>query len=100
MEHREYTVTFTIETDIRDVEQVTARLRKALDTAPLDPYFDYVDVKVEAEPFEEEEECPENGGPRGGCGHCAEEIDESPEDGGDHTINRGCGHPECTGPHD
>ncbi len=90
MEHREYTVTFTIETDIRDVEEVTARLRRALDTAPLDPYFDCVDVSVVTEPFdEEEEECCSLG-----------EIDESPEDGGDHTINRGCGHPECTGPHD
>ena len=57
MEHREYAVTFTIETDIRDVEQVTARLRRALDTAPLDPYFDCVDVRVEAEPFDEEECC-------------------------------------------
>ena len=50
MEHREYTVTFTIETDIRDVEEVTARLRRALDTAPLDPHFDCVDVRVGTEP--------------------------------------------------
>lgn len=61
MEHREYSVTFTVVTEIEDSAEVEAVLMVALDQAPTTPYFDYGNVEVVAEPFEEEETCCDKG---------------------------------------
>ncbi len=57
MAQREYAVTLTIITTIERSHEVERVMLAALDTAPTIPYFDYVNVEVVAEPFEEESCC-------------------------------------------
>ena len=42
-----YTVTFEVETDIEDAGEVETLVREGLETIPLDPYFDSLNIDVE-----------------------------------------------------